>query len=144
MAPPFFTPFILTLYKADVTLSAAPKGVLPRKSWLNYQLLHCTLRVGPHLSLLPLFRLSIRGTLLLEGHIAPLQNVSVLERVDYRYKGLYGKDNIEIEIAVKPLYYGHQRDRTKCPLYRGVRIIVVGSVWFLVFQTVRYREVSVL
>ena len=24
--------------------------------------------------------------------------------------------------------YGHQRDRTKCPLYRGVRIIEVGNV----------------
>ena len=27
----------------------------------------------------------------------------------------------------------HQRDRTKCPLYRGVRIIKVGNVWFLAF-----------
>ena len=26
-----------------------------------------------------------------------------------------------------------QSDRTKCPLYRGVRIIEVGNVWFLVF-----------
>ena len=35
--------------------------------------------------------------------------------------------------TVKPLYYGHQRDRTKCPLYRGVRIIEVENVWFLAF-----------
>ena len=26
------------------------------------------------------------------------------------------------------LIYEHQRDRTKCPLYRGVRIIEVGNV----------------
>ena len=35
--------------------------------------------------------------------------------------------------TVKPLYYGHQRDRTKCPLYRGVRIIEVENLWFLAF-----------
>ena len=35
--------------------------------------------------------------------------------------------------TVKPLSYGHQRDRTKCPLYRGVRIIEVGNVGFLEF-----------
>ena len=35
--------------------------------------------------------------------------------------------------TVKPLKYEHQRDRTKCPLYRGVRIIEVGNVWFLAF-----------
>ena len=35
--------------------------------------------------------------------------------------------------TVKPLWYGHQRDRTKCPLYRGVRIIAVWNVWFLAF-----------
>ena len=34
---------------------------------------------------------------------------------------------------VKPLLYGHQRDRTKCPLYRGVRIIEVGNAGFLAF-----------
>ena len=33
-----------------------------------------------------------------------------------------------LESTVKPLKYGHQRDRTKCPLYRGVRIIEVGNV----------------
>ena len=27
----------------------------------------------------------------------------------------------------------HQRDRTKCPLYRDVGIIEVGNVWFLAF-----------
>ena len=140
--PPFFTLFILNLYKADITLSAAPKGVHLRKSWLNYQLPHCTSRDGPHLSLLPLFWLSIRRTLLLEGHIVPLPKVSVLERVHYRYKGLYGRGNIKIAITVKPLWYRHQRDRTKCPLYRGVHIIEVGNVWFLVFQTVRNKEVS--
>ena len=35
--------------------------------------------------------------------------------------------------TVKPLKYGHQRDRTRCPLYRGVRIIEEGNVWFLAF-----------
>ena len=35
--------------------------------------------------------------------------------------------------TVKPLYYGHQRDRTKCPLYSGVRIIEVENLWFLAF-----------
>ena len=35
--------------------------------------------------------------------------------------------------TVKPLKYGHQRDRTKCPLYRGVRLIEEGNVWFLAF-----------
>ena len=30
--------------------------------------------------------------------------------------------------TVNPYQYGHQRDRTKCPLYRGVRIIEVGNV----------------
>ena len=35
--------------------------------------------------------------------------------------------------TVKPLKYGHQRDRTKFPLYRGGRIIEVGNVWFLAF-----------
>ena len=29
--------------------------------------------------------------------------------------------------------YGHQREGTKCPLYRGVRIIEVGNGWFLLF-----------
>ena len=44
--------------------------------------------------------------------------------------------------TVKPLKYGHQRDRTKCPLYRGVRIIEVGNVWFLAFR--RPNELSII
>ena len=39
-----------------------------------------------------------------------------------------------INCTVKPLQYGHQRDRTNCPVYRGVRIIEVGNVWFLAFM----------
>ena len=27
----------------------------------------------------------------------------------------------------------YRRDRIKCPLYRGVRIIEVGNIWFLPF-----------
>ena len=38
--------------------------------------------------------------------------------------------------------YGHQRDRTKCPLYRGVRIIEVGNVSFLAFLGL--NELSVI
>ena len=34
------------------------------------------------------------------------------------------------KITVKSLQYGHQRDRTKRPLYRGVRIIEVGMYDF--------------
>ena len=32
----------------------------------------------------------------------------------------------------------HQRDRTKCPLYRDVGIIVVGNVWFLALERCPY------
>ena len=36
--------------------------------------------------------------------------------------------------TVKPLYYGHQGDRNKCPYYRGVRFKEVGFIWFSVSQ----------
>ena len=43
-------------------------------------------------------------------------------------------NELSIAITVKSdLKYGHQRDRTKCPLYRGVRIIEVGNVLFFTF-----------
>ena len=35
--------------------------------------------------------------------------------------------------TVKPLYYGHQGDRNKCPYYRGVRFKVV-FMWISVSQ----------
>ena len=44
-----------------------------------------------------------------------------------------GKE-LSIAITVKSnLKYGHQRDRPKCPLYRGVRIIEVGNALVLAF-----------
>ena len=36
--------------------------------------------------------------------------------------------------TVKPLYYGHQGDRNKCPYYRGVRFREVGFIWISVSQ----------
>ena len=59
-----------------------------------------------------------------------------------------GKE-LSIAITVKSdLKYGHQMDRTKCPLYRGVRIIEVGNVFFFYIsgtkRTVLNREMSVL
>ena len=36
--------------------------------------------------------------------------------------------------TVKPLYYGHQGDRNKCPHYRGVRFREVGFIWISVSQ----------
>ena len=34
-----------------------------------------------------------------------------------------------VQITVKPLYYGHQGDRNKCPDYRGVSFREVGFIW---------------
>ena len=36
--------------------------------------------------------------------------------------------------TAKPLYYGHQGDRNKCPYYRGVRFREVGFIWISVSQ----------
>ena len=36
--------------------------------------------------------------------------------------------------TVKPLYYGHQGDRNKCPHYGGVRFREVGFIWISVSQ----------
>ena len=36
--------------------------------------------------------------------------------------------------TVKPLYYGHQGDRDKCPHYRGVPFREVGFIWISVSQ----------
>ena len=39
-----------------------------------------------------------------------------------------GISTIDRYYTVEPLYHEHQRDRTKCPLYRGVLITEVGNV----------------
>ena len=41
---------------------------------------------------------------------------------------LYAPRPPPLYYTVEPLYYEHQRDRTKCPLYRGVLITEVGNV----------------
>ena len=53
----------------------------------------------------------------------------------------------EVALTVEPPYCGHQRDRLKCPHYRGIHITEVGDCKnFGVLRTkrtVRNREVSV-
>ena len=44
--------------------------------------------------------------------------------------------------TVKPLYYGHQGDRNKCPYYRGVRFREIGFICISVSQ--RLSELSVI
>ena len=39
-----------------------------------------------------------------------------------------------ISVTVKPLYYGHQGERDKCPQYRGVRFGEIGFIWISVSQ----------
>ena len=34
--------------------------------------------------------------------------------------------------STEPLYYGHQEDRNKCPLYGGVRFREEGFIWISV------------
>ena len=40
----------------------------------------------------------------------------------------------EMLVTVKPLYYGPQGDRDKCPHYRGVSFREVGFTWISVSQ----------
>ena len=42
--------------------------------------------------------------------------------------------NLNVDNTVKLLSYGRQRDRTKCPLYRGIRIIEVENAGLLAFM----------
>ena len=54
---------------------------------------------------------------------------------------MYGTELRYNEPTVEALYYGHQRDRNKCPHYRGVRFREVGFIWISVIQ--RPSELSV-
>ena len=41
---------------------------------------------------------------------------------------------MNLHCTVKPLCYGHQGNRNKCPYYRGIRFREVGFIWISVSQ----------
>ena len=65
--------------------------------------------------------------------LEPEKRADILRRSDWFPREMTSEEWVQKFYTVKPLQYGHQRDRTKCPVYRGVRIIEVRNVWFLAF-----------